>query len=371
MTTANIHYTSTHNTKIHDIVIIGAGPAGLTAAIYAARANLYPLVLEGEAGFGSDQPGGQLMLTTDVENYPAFPNGVLGPDLMAKFRTQALKFGATINTVKASKVDFSTSPHKIWTENDAENSAENNTEAYAEDNTETHTESNSAGSNTAGSNTEAQKSETPPTYLSHAVIIATGARSLMLQLDREIDFIGSGLSTCATCDGFFFREREIAVVGGGDSAMEEALFLTRFASKVTVIHRRDELRASKIMQERALNNNKIRFIWNTVVEQYLGETSLSGLKLRNVLTGEVSLLKVAGCFVAIGHKPNTDLFKGQLQMKDNGYLVTQPGSTKTSIAGIFACGDVQDDHYRQAITAAGSGCQAAMDAESYIETKLH
>lgn len=344
--------------NIHDIVIIGAGPAGLTAAIYAARANLHPLVLEGEAGFGSEQPGGQLMLTTDVENYPAFPNGVLGPDLMVKFRTQALKFGATINTVKASKVDFTASPHKIWIDSDADNWTENNADNDTNSDTEHHAENN----------TETHKPQTPPTYLSHAVIIATGARSLLLQLDREIDLIGSGISTCATCDGFFFREREIAVVGGGDSAMEEAIFLTRFASKVTVIHRRDELRASKIMQERALNNNKINFIWNTVVEQYLGEPSLSGLKLRNVITDEVSLLKVSGCFIAIGHKPNTDMFKGQLQMKDNGYLITQPGSTKTSIAGIFACGDVQDDRYRQAITAAGSGCQAAMDAESYIET---
>ena len=314
---------------VREVIIIGSGPAGLTAAIYTSRANLEPLVLEGEPSSTSDQPGGQLMLTTDVENYPGFPEGVMGPELMQDFRAQALRFGAEIETVKASKVDLSSQPYGVWVGDP----------------------------------------DTPePTHRSRTVIISTGAQSLMLGLDREIELVGHGLSTCATCDGFFFRDQHIAVIGGGDSALEEAGFLSRFASKVTVIHRRDELRASKIMQDRAFANEKIEFLWDTVVDAYLGETSIEGLRVRNVKTDEVSELPVTGCFIAIGHKPNTDLFKGQLAMKDSGYLVTQPGSTLTDVEGVFACGDVQDDYYRQAITAAGSGCMAAIDAERYLES---
>ena len=314
--------------KSQDVVIIGSGPAGLTAAIYTARANLSPIVLEGEPSSNSDQPGGQLMLTTDVENYPGFPDGVMGPALMASFKEQALRFGASIEAVKASRVDLTSQPYGIW-----------------------------VGDPDAPS----------PTYRAVAVIVATGAQSLMLGLEREVDLIGHGLSTCATCDGFFFSGRSIAVVGGGDSAMEEAIFLSRFASKVTVIHRRDKLRASKIMQERAFAHDRIEFLWNTVVEEYLGEPNLSGLLVRDLTTGEITTLDVAGCFIAIGHRPNTDLFKGQLKMKDNDYILTEPGSSRTSVEGVFACGDVQDDRYRQAVTAAGSGCMAAIDAERYLE----
>ena len=316
--------------KAQDVVIIGSGPAGLTAAIYTARANLHPVVLEGELSSSSDQPGGQLMLTTDVENYPGFPDGVMGPVLMASFKEQALRFGASIKAAKASKIDLTSQPYGIW-----------------------------VGDPDAPS----------PTYRAVAVIVATGAQSLMLGLDREVDLIGHGLSTCATCDGFFFSGRPIAVVGGGDSAMEESIFLTRFASKVTVIHRRDELRASKIMQKRALAHDRIEFRWNTVVEEYLGDPNLSGLLVRDLVTGEAATLDVAGCFIAIGHRPNTDLFEGQLEMKENGYLITEPGSSRTSVEGVFACGDVQDDRYRQAVTAAGSGCVAAIDAERYLESR--
>jgi thioredoxin reductase (NADPH) len=316
---------------VRDVIIIGSGPAGLTAAIYTARANLSPLVLEGEPSSTSDQPGGQLMLTTDVENYPGFPEGVMGPELMPRFRTQAARFGAQIETVKASKVDLSSQPYGVWV---------------------------------------GDPDAPDPTHRATALIISTGAQSLMLGLDRELEMVGHGLSTCATCDGFFFRDQHIAVVGGGDSALEEASFLSRFASKVTVIHRRDELRASKIMQDRAFANEKIEFLWDSSVEEYLGETSLEGLRVRNLKTDEVTTLAVTGCFIAIGHKPNTDLFKGQLAMKDSGYLITQPDSTLTDVAGVFACGDVQDDYYRQAVTAAGSGCMAALDAERYLEN-LH
>lgn len=315
---------------IHEVVIIGSGPAGLTAAIYTARANLKPVVLEGEPSSTSDQPGGQLMLTTDVENYPGFPAGVMGPELMMSFREQAMRFGATIETVKASRVDLTAQPYGIWV---------------------------------------GDPDASQPTYLTHTVIVSTGAQSLMLGLNREVDLIGHGLSTCATCDGFFFRGQHIAVVGGGDSAMEEALFLTRFASKVTVVHRRDQLRASKIMQQRALSHEKIEMRWNTVVTEYLGESSLTGLEVCDVITGDVSTLDVSGCFIAIGHRPNTDLFKGQLPMKDNGYLITEPDSSRTSVEGVFACGDVQDDYYRQAVTAAGTGCMAAIDAERYLESR--
>ena len=319
-----------HADRPVEVVIIGSGPAGLTAAIYAARANLSPVVLEGEPSSTSDQPGGQLMLTTDVENYPGFPEGVMGPELMQRFRDQALRFGAQVHAVKASRVDLSTQPYGIWT---------------------------------------GEPDASEPTLRAWTVIVSTGAQSLMLGLDREIEMVGHGLSTCATCDGFFFRDQHIAVVGGGDSAMEESIFLTRFASKVTVIHRRDALRASKIMQQRAFDNERIEFMWNTVVEEYLGESALTGLRIRNADTGETSTLGVTGCFIAIGHRPNTDLFAGQLEMKENGYLVTQPDSTKTALEGVFGCGDVQDDYYRQAVTAAGSGCMAAIEAERYLESQ--
>jgi len=313
---------------VREVIIIGSGPAGLTSAIYTARGNLSPLVLEGEPSSTSDQPGGQLMLTTDVENYPGFPEGVMGPELMQNFRNQALRFGAEIETVKVSRVDFSARPYGIW----------------------------------VGDPDTAE-----PTHRASTVIISTGAQSLMLGLDREAELIGHGLSTCATCDGFFFRDQEIAVIGGGDSALEEAQFLSRFASKVTIVHRRDELRGSKIMRDRAFENPKIEFKWNSVVEGYEAETSISGLRLSDTQTGATSILPVTGVFIAIGHRPNTDLFKGQLALKDNGYLVTQPDSTRTDVDGVFACGDVQDDYYRQAITAAGSGCMAAIETERWLE----
>ncbi len=316
--------------SVHEVLIIGSGPAGLTAAVYTARANLAPLVLEGEPSSTSDQPGGQLMLTTDVENYPGFPDGIMGPELMVRFREQAARFGAEIKTEKASRVDLSSRPFGVWV---------------------------------------GDPDAADPTYRAEALVISTGAQSLMLGLPAEERLIGHGLSTCATCDGFFFRDQEIAVVGGGDSAMEEATFLTRFASKVTVIHRRDELRASKIMQDRAFANDKIEFLWNHVVVDVEGETKVEGVQVRNVLTDEVSRLDVTGLFVAIGHKPNTDLFKGQLAMKDSGYLITEPGTTRTDVEGVFACGDVQDDSYRQAVTAAGSGCMAAIDAERWLESR--
>jgi thioredoxin reductase (NADPH) len=311
-------------------VIIGSGPAGLTAAIYAARADLAPLVLEGEPSSNSDQPGGQLMLTTDVENYPGFPEGIMGPMLMVDMRTQAARFGAEIETVKASRVDLSARPIGIW----------------------------------VGDPDIAE-----PTYTADSVIISTGARSLMLNLEAEQRLIGHGLSTCATCDGFFFRDQEIAVVGGGDSALEEATFLTKFASKVTVIHRRDKLRASKIMQNRAFDNPRIEFAWNTVVDDILGDDKVAGLRLRDTGTDEVRELAVTGVFIAIGHQPNTDLFIGQLPMDENGYLLTHADRSTTDIEGVFACGDVQDHTYRQAITAAASGCMAAIDAERWLQSR--
>ena len=315
----------------HNVIIIGSGPAGLTAGIYTARANLAPLILEGEPSSTSDQPGGQLMLTTEVENFPGFPDGVMGPDLMENFRTQALRFGAEARQEKVSKVDFSQRPFKLWVGDP--NAAE-------------------------------------PTYLADSVIVSTGAQSLMLNLPRENELIGHGVSTCATCDGFFFRDHHIAVVGGGDSAIEEATFLTKFASTVTLIHRRDELRASKIMQERAFSNPKIQMLWDSEVTEIKGDTKLAGVTVRNLKTGESSDLDVSGLFVAIGHRPNTDLFTGILDMEDNGYLITGPGSA-TNIEGVFACGDVQDHTYRQAITAAGSGCMAAIDAERWLEAQGH
>ncbi len=311
-----------------NVVIIGSGPAGLTAAIYTSRATLDPLVLEGEPSSTSDQPGGQLMLTTDVENFPGFPDGIMGPELMMNFKAQAQRFGAEVQTVKASKVDLSERPFKIW----------------------------------VGDPDAAE-----PTHLAKTVIVSTGAQSIMLELPRENELIGHGLSTCATCDGFFFRDHEIAVVGGGDSALEEASFLSRFASKVTIIHRRDELRASKIMQERAFANPKIEFLWNTEVTGYLGDDKLAGVTTVSTTDGSTGQLDVTGLFIAIGHRPNTSLFEGQLDMKENGYLLTQPGRTATNIPGVFASGDVQDDYYRQAITAAGSGCAAALEAERWLE----
>ncbi len=310
-----------------EVVIIGSGPAGLTAAIYAARADLAPLVLEGEPSSNSDQPGGQLMLTTDVENYPGFPEGIMGPMLMVDMRTQAARFGAEIETVKASRVDLSARPIGIW----------------------------------VGDPDIAE-----PTHTADSVIISTGARSLMLNLEAEQRLIGHGLSTCATCDGFFFRDQEIAVVGGGDSALEEATFLTKFASKVYIIHRRDELRASKIMQERALSNSKIEVVWDSVLVDAEGEDLVTGAKISNVKTGEESTTPCGGIFYAIGHDPNTAFLARQVETDEQGYVVVTPGRTDTSVEGVFACGDVVDKIYRQAVTAAGTGCAAALDAEHWL-----
>lgn len=310
-------------TTIHNVIIVGSGPAGLTAAIYTARANLAPLVIEGEVSSTSDQPGGQLMLTTEVENFPGFPEGVMGPELMGRMREQAGKFGAEFVSAKVTSIETSERPFVVRT-------------ATAE-------------------------------YHAKTIIVSTGARSLMLGLDNESKLLGHGLSTCATCDGFFFRGQEIAVVGGGDSAIEEANFLTKFASKVYLVHRRDSLRASKIMQERAFANPKIEFKWNSTVSAIVGDERVEAVELTDTVTGDVSTLPIGGLFVAIGHRPNTDLFKGILDMDENGYLVTQAGSTYTNVPGVFACGDVQDHTYRQAITAAGTGCMAAIDAERWLE----
>jgi thioredoxin reductase (NADPH) len=317
-------------TERRKVLIIGSGPAGLTAAIYAARAQLEPLVIEGEPSSNSDQPGGQLMLTTDVENYPGFVDGIMGPDLMRIMRDQSIRFGAELRTAKVSRVDLATGPFTAWVGDPAADE---------------------------------------PTVEADALIIATGARSLMLGCPNEDRLLGYGVSTCATCDGFFFRDHHIAVAGGGDSALEEALFLTRFATKVTVIHRRDELRASKIMQDRALANPKIEFAWNTVVTDVLGDTKVAGLRTQDTVTGATSELPVTGLFVAIGHEPNSALFKGQLELRENGYVQTREGTSKTSVDGVFACGDVQDDYYRQAVTSAGSGCMAAIDAERWLEER--
>jgi thioredoxin reductase (NADPH) len=307
----------------HHVIIVGSGPAGLTAAIYTARANLAPLVIEGEPSSTSDQPGGQLMLTTEVENFPGFPEGIMGPELMMRFREQAERFGAKFLTEKVTAVDFNERPFRLWVRDRQ--------------------------------------------FTADSVIVSTGAQSLMLGLEAESQLLGHGLSTCATCDGFFFRGQEIAVVGGGDSAVEEATFLTKFASKVTLIHRRDTLRASKIMQERALKNPKIEMHWNATVVDLLGTDKLEGAVVADTETGERTTLPVTGVFVAIGHRPNTDLFKGVLDMDDQGYLVTRAGSSATNVDGVFACGDVQDHVYRQAITAAGSGCMAAIDTERWLE----
>jgi thioredoxin reductase (NADPH) len=303
-------------TDTRDLIIIGGGPAGYTAALYAARANLQPLVIE---GFNW---GGQLMITSDVENYPGYPDGIMGPEMMAEFRRQAERFGTEFITDDVTRVDFSERPFRVVVDNEE--------------------------------------------IRANAVIVATGASARWLGLDSEERLKGRGVSACATCDGAFFRDRHIYVVGGGDSAFEEALFLTRFGIKVTLVHRRDEFRASQIMVDRARANEKIEFLTPFVVEEVLGEQSISGLRLRNVETDELKDVDAGALFVAIGHDPNTALFVDQLDHDENGYLVTKPGSTETNIPGVFAAGDVQDHVYRQAVTAAGSGCMAALDAERYL-----
>lgn len=306
--------------KVEDVIIIGSGPAGYTAAIYTGRANLNPLMFEGYFA------GGQLMLTTEVENYPGFPEGVMGPDFMMGLKAQAERFGTRVVTKDVTAVDFSQRPYKIEVEKDV--------------------------------------------YYANAVIISTGASAKLLGLEAEKKLMGHGVSTCATCDGAFFRDKVVGIVGGGDSAMEEAGFLTRFASKVYVFHRREELRASKIMQDRAFKNDKIEFVWNTEIQDIHGDKTVTGVKLYNNKTQETSQMDLDGLFVAIGHTPNTHLFKDYLEMDEVGYLkVDYPGS-KTNVDGVFAAGDVHDPLYRQAITAAGAGCRAAIDAERYLET-LH
>lgn len=303
---------------MHNVVIVGSGPAGLTAAMYTARANLSPFMVEGA------QAGGQLILTTDVENYPGFPTGIMGPQLIQDMRAQAERFGTTFQAADVTKIDFSRRPFTL-TINDEE------------------------------------------TIQAKSIIISTGASANLLGLPSESRLLGHGVSTCATCDGFFFRGQPITVIGGGDSAMEEATFLTKFASHVTVIHRRDKLRASKIMQDRAMKNEKLSFRWNSFVEEVMGDDVVTGLRLRDSITNQTDELECKGVFVAIGHTPNTQIFRGQIDMDANGYIQTSHG-TATNVHGVFAAGDVQDSHYRQAITAAGTGCMAAMDAERFLET---
>jgi thioredoxin reductase (NADPH) len=308
---------STLSEQPRDVVIIGSGPAGLTAAVYTARANLHPLMIEGV------EAGGQLMLTTEVENYPGFVDGIMGPELMESMRKQASRFGTEIITDNVTAVDLSTTPFKVSTSSE--------------------------------------------TYLARTVIISTGASAKMLEVPGEKELLGHGVSTCATCDGFFFKEQELLMVGGGDSAMEEATFLTKFASKVTIVHRRDSLRASKIMQDRAFANPKIDFVWDSVISEIVGNGKVAGARIKNLKTGAESELPAGGVFVAIGHTPNTHLFEGQLDLS-GGYIVTEAEGTQTGIPGVFAAGDVVDFRYRQAITAAGMGCMAAIDAERYLES---
>jgi thioredoxin reductase (NADPH) len=307
--------------NIENVIIIGSGPAGLTAAIYAARANLRPVLIEGA------QAGGQLMITTEVENFPGFPDGIQGPQLILEMKKQAQRFETAFITGDVTSVDFSQRPFSVVVDGER-------------------------------------------TYRTRSVIICSGARAKLLGLESEARLMGHGVSACATCDGFFFRGKEVFIVGGGDTAMEEATFLTRFANQVTVIHRRDKLRASKIMQEKAFKNPKIKFIWDTTISDILDGPSgaVSAAVLKNLKTGETAQQKIDGVFIAIGHEPNTALFKGQLELDDRGYIKTQPGTPKTSVPGVFAAGDVQDPNYRQAITAAGTGCMAAMDAEKFLES---
>lgn len=309
------------SSKIENVIIIGSGPAGLTSAIYAARANLQPLMIEGY------EVGGQLMTTTEVENYPGFEHGIQGPELMGVTRKQAERFGTRFISKDVTKVDFSERPFKVWVEKDL--------------------------------------------HLARTVIISTGASAKYLGLQNERRLLGRGVSACATCDGAFFKNQAVCVIGGGDTAMEESIFLTRFAAKVYVIHRRAEFRASKIMADRVLKHPKIEVIWNTDMIDVIGDKAVKGVRLKNNKTGEEKTLDVEGVFIAIGHKPNTDLFRGALEMNDVGYLVTKAKSTYTSIEGVFAAGDVQDPYYRQAITAAGTGCMAAIDAERWLENHGH
>jgi thioredoxin reductase (NADPH) len=299
------------------VLIIGSGPAGLTAAIYAARAGLEPLMIEGM------ERGGQLMITTDVENFPGFPDGVMGPDLMDQIRKQAERFGTRIVSSDVSRVDFSQRPHKVWVGQDL--------------------------------------------YESESIIISTGASARWLGVPGEERLRGLGVSACATCDGFFFRDKELVVVGGGDTAMEEALFLTKFASKLTVVHRRDEFRASTIMAERVINHPKIDVAWNSTLEEVLGDQFVTGVMLQDTVTGESREISTDGVFIAIGHSPNTGVFAEQIELDDTGYIITRPGKTETSVEGVYAAGDVSDSVYRQAITAAGVGCQAALDAQHWLE----
>ena len=305
---------------IHKVIIIGTGPAGLTAALYAGRANMEPVIFEGP------QPGGQLTITTDVENYPGFPDGIMGPELMDLFRKQAQRFGAKTINLMVDKVDFSLIPFKVWT-----------------------------------GDTE---------YQGETIIISTGASAKLLGLEAEKKLMGHGVSACATCDAFFFKDKNVFVVGGGDSAMEESIFLTKFASSVTIVHRRDKFRASKIMQDRALFNDKIDVLWNSEVIDLIGDESKGGLEaviIKDTITNQENKYDIDGLFLGIGHSPNSDLFKDYLDLDEKGYIITEPKTSKTSIEGVFASGDIQDQRYMQAVTAAGSGCMAAIDAEHYLE----